>query len=184
MSEGDGLRERDGRQFRFNVLAVPGDGADKASVYIQAALRRVGGRTDASVLEWESLDRRVRAGDFDAAILEMNLAVSRLFFGEAEIGDVGKAFSYELSQGSPIGYANPKVMALLKELRVTFNPFEEDRIYRALWPIFQADVPVTFLYPLLKPTVAHRRVRGLSSPWRADPVWHMEDIWLDERGQR
>jgi len=181
---GNGLRERDGRQFRFNVLAVPGDGADKASVYIQAALRRVGGRTDASVLEWESLDRRVRAGDFDAAILEMNLAVSRLFFGESEISDVGKAFSYELSQGSPIGYANPKVMALLKELRVTFNPFEEDRIYRALWPIFQADVPVTFLYPLLKPTVAHRRVRGLSSPWRADPVWHMEDIWLDERGQR
>ena len=110
----------------------------------------------------------------------MPLEVIRLFFGEAEIGDVGKSYSYALVQGSPIGYLNPKVTALLKQLRVTFNPNEEDRIYRALWPIFQADLPITFLYPLVEPTVAHRRVRGLSSPWRADPVWHMEDLWLED----
>ena len=181
---GEALREQDGRPFRFTVLAVPGDGADKAAVYIQAELRRLGVQMDVSVLEWQSVDRRVRAGDFEAAILEMNLAVSRLFFGEAEIGDVGKAFSYALAQGSPIGYVNPNVTALLKELRVTFNPDEEDQIYRALWPIFQADVPVTFLYALMKPTVAHRRVRGLSSPYRADPVWHMDDLWLEDRGDQ
>ncbi len=25
----------------------------------------------------------------------------------------------------------------------------------------------------------HRRIRGLSSPWRADPVMFMEDLWID-----
>jgi hypothetical protein len=47
-------------------------------------------------------------------------------------------------------------------------------------PLFQADLPVTFLYPMTWTHVVHRRVRGLSTPWRADPVWYMEHLWLDK----
>lgn len=93
-------------------------------------------------------------------------------------GDVGEYES--LVQGSPIGYTNPKVTALLKELRVTFNPNEEDRIYREHWPIFQADLPATFLYPEVDTTVALRRVRGLSSPYRTEAFRHMDDLWLQD----
>ncbi len=175
---GEGLRERDGRPFRFTAVVSAYQGDDKAAVYIQAALRRVGVQMDVTLLDWDAMSGRVRAGEFEAAMLGMPLEVIRLFFGEAEIGDVGKF--YAVVQGSPIGYANPRVTALLKELRVTFNPDEEDRIYRALWAIFQADLPVTFLCLWVATTVAHRRVRGLSSPYRADPVWCMEDLWLED----
>ncbi len=177
--KGEGLRQRGGRPFRFTALATPYHGGDKAAIYIQAGLRRVGIQMDVTVLEWEAMYGRVRAGEFEAAMPVMPLESIRLFFGEAEIGDVGKF--YGVPQRSPIGYANPRVTALLKELRVTFNPDEEDRIYHALWAIFQADLPVTFLNPEVNTTVLHRRVRGLSSPWRADPVWHMEDVWLEDR---
>jgi hypothetical protein len=30
--------------------------------------------------------------------------------------------------------------------------------------------------------VVHRRVRGLSRPGRAHPVWFMEDLWVDDAG--
>ncbi len=180
--KGDGLRRRDGRPFRFTILAAPFEGEDKAAVYIQAGLRRVGIQTDVSVLEWQALARRVYAGEFEAAIFDWPLGQSDVFFGEGEISDVSEVGMRV--QGSPIGYANPKVIALLKQLRVAFNPDEEDRIYRELWPIFNADLPVTFLHPLVQPMVAHRRVRGLSSPWRADPVWHMDDLWLEDRGNQ
>jgi hypothetical protein len=27
--------------------------------------------------------------------------------------------------------------------------------------------------------VAHGRVRGLSSPWRVDPLPHMDELWIE-----
>ncbi len=83
---------------------------------------------------------------------------------------------------SPMGYSNPKVIALLKKAAATMNPDEYDGIYRELWPIFQADMPATFLFHVSLATVADRRIRGLSTPWRADPVQYMDDLWLDDRG--
>ena len=64
------------------------------------------------------------------------------------------------------------------------NPDEYDRIYRELWPIFQADVPARFLFQYNDGTAAHRRLRALSSPYWADPVEHMEDLWLEDRGDQ
>lgn len=60
------------------------------------------------------------------------------------------------------------------------DPDAQDAIYRALWPSLQDDVPITLLYPLAGVFVAHRRVRGLRSPFRSDPVMHAEELWLDD----
>ncbi len=178
--KGEGLRQRGGKPFRFMALATAYQGEDKAAVYIQAGLRRMGIQMDVTVLEWEANFKRVMAGEFEAAIPpSMPLEVgSRVLFGEPESSDA--AVFVGVLRGSPIAYRNPKVTALLKEAGDTLNPDEQDRTYRALWPIFQADLPVTFLYHGVVTTVATRRVRGLSSPWRADPVWHMEDLRLED----
>src|SRR5579859_8262435 len=48
------------------------------------------------------------------------------------------------------------------------DPDEYDRIYKELWPIFQADWPATFLFHASYATVADQRIRGLSTPWHAD----------------
>ena len=42
------------------------------------------------------------------------------------------------------------------------------------------DTPLTVLYPAVWLTVSHERVRGLSSPWRADPIWHAGELWIEE----
>ena len=57
---------------------------------------------------------------------------------------------------------------------------EQDRIYGELTEIFHADVPVTFLYPNVENWVVLRRIRGLSTPFRADPVWNAEHLWIEE----
>ncbi len=59
------------------------------------------------------------------------------------------------------------------------NPDEIDRIYRELWPIFQADLPITGIYPLIHTTVAHRRIRGLSTPYRASLFQAIDEVWLE-----
>src|SRR5579864_2540479 len=86
---GIGLRERDGSPFKFIALVNPNLGGDRAAVYIQAALRRVGVQMDITVLEWEALFRRVMSGEFEAAIPPvMPLDVgSRVLFGERDSSD-------------------------------------------------------------------------------------------------
>lgn len=85
-----------------------------------------------------------------------------------------------LGEGSPIGYVNPKAIELLNAANSTMNPDERDQLYRKLNPILQADLPLTFLFPLIETHVAHRRLKGLSSPHRAEPVWYMEHLWIED----
>ncbi|HYO46015.1 MAG TPA: hypothetical protein VEY33_04940 [Gemmatimonadota bacterium] len=87
-------------------------------------------------------------------------------------------------KNSLLGYANPRVAELLERAAASMNPEERDRIYRELWPIFQEELPMTPLYPARWTHVVHRRVRGLSSPFRADPLWYAEELWLEEEGPR
>ena len=166
---GDGVRDRDGKTFRFTAL-VPLPPDARSAVYIQAQLRRLGILMDFQTMDDAAARQRVKAGEFEAAILIVRSMLDasdghRAWFGE----------------GSPLGYTNPTVLALFAKARASMDPNETDRIYRELMPIFQADLPVTFLYPGGGyTTVAHRRVRGLSSPYRTDPFEHLEELWLED----
>lgn len=159
----DGTRERAGRPFRFTAL-VGGDPA--SAVYIQAQLRAVGVQMDLETMDWSTVRARTRAGDFEAVMMRMNTGPGALsdWFGD----------------GCPFGYANSRVSALIREAQLTADPNDLDRVYRALMPIFQADVPVTFLFPRVFATVAARKLSGLRSPYGADMVYHMEELWLDD----
>ena len=120
-------------------------------------------------LENSLATRRLLAGEFEAAFY--------LFNSEAEhhLGPIRF-----LGEGSPISYVNPKVIEILNAAKSTMNPDERDRSYSGLIPILHADMPLTFLFPLIETHTAHRRIQGLSSPYRAEPVWNMEYLWLED----
>ena len=99
----------------------------------------------------------------------------------AVVGEDGHLGLY--GKDSPFGYANPRVAELLERAAASMNPEERDGIYRELWPIFQAELPMTPLYPARWTHVVHRRVQGLSSPFRTDPLWYAEELWLEEEGR-
>ncbi len=171
--DGDGVRERAGEEFRFTAIVASrvslAASLEKAAVYVQSQLRRVGVQMEIQALENSLAKRRLLAGEFEAAFY--------LFNSEAEHPFGPIRF---LGEGSPISYVNPKVIEILNAAKSTMNPDERDRLYRELFPIFHADMPLTFLFPLMETHVAHRRIQGLSSPYRPDPVWFMEDLWLEE----
>jgi ABC-type transport system substrate-binding protein len=62
----------------------------------------------------------------------------------------------------------------------TADPAARDRIYTRLTEILQTDMPLTFLGPRVNIVFTHRRLQGLRSPWRVDPVWHMDELWLED----
>jgi peptide/nickel transport system substrate-binding protein len=161
--DGDGFRERAGDAFRFELLVSSGE-SRTAAVFIQDQFRRVGVQME--VIELDNHWERVLDADFDASILPVHPA-----------GGLGHDVYF--GSESVLGYNNSTVVGLLGEAAATLNPDEVDRIYRQLMPVFEEDIPITSLYPDVRTTVAHRRVRGLSSPYRAEPVWHVDDMWLE-----
>lgn len=167
---GDGVRERAGEEAKFTMLAGGGgilSGLEPA-VYIQEQLRRVGIQMDIRHVDRRVSNATFRAGEFDAAIRSLDndpVSLLRLsWFGE----------------GSPIGYNNPVLVKLLRKLEFTMDPETQDRVYRELWEILSTDMPVTFLFGWPETFAAHRRLQGLSSPYRSNPITYMEELWLEE----
>lgn len=163
---GDGVREQEGKEFRFTAIVPATGGWEHVSVYVQEQLRRVGVRMGVQTLESGIVFGRVEAGEFEAAFMPISNASWWLqqYFGEH----------------SPLGYENAEVVEFIDRLQVTADPDARDRIYGELMQIFRADMPVTFLFPWVVTHFVHRRIQGLSSPYRTDPVRYMEDLWLEE----
>ena len=162
----DGVREREGREFRFTALVGSLHENREIAVYIQDQLRRVGVAMDIQTLPNLDVFARIESGKFEAALSTFPVPgfLWRLHFGERY----------------PLGYENAELVTLVDQMDGSLDPETEDRIYRELAEIFRADMPVTFLFPYVRTTLAHRRLRGLSSPWRADPVVFMEELWLED----
>ncbi len=166
-SDGDGIRDKNGAAFRFTALVHPAPGFDRMAVYIQASLRRVGVAMDIQPLDGIALRDRLRSGNYDAALTRSALPEIWL---PVVFGPKGH-----------LGYRNPELIALIERLSRTADPVRRDEIHSAMTRIFQADVPVTFLLPEVWTAFANRRIKGLSSPWRTDPVMFMEYLWLEDR---
>ncbi len=165
-TDGDGIRDRDGKPFRFVLLSTNAEAGDRMAVLAQAQLRRIGIQADLQVVHSNVLDNRVRDGDFDAVIF-------RRFPGGQERGPI-RYFGPE----SPIGYHAPGVVAALQAADTTLDPAAVDALYRRAWPILSADVPITFIPRGGMPTVAHRRVRGIDGD-HIDPAGSAERLWIE-----
>jgi peptide/nickel transport system substrate-binding protein len=153
----DGVRENNGREFRFSLLVSPEQ--TLAAVYIQDQFRKVGIRMEIVTLDESVLRARKRLGEFDACLFY-------IYFG-----DPGEDYG---------GYANPEFKRLLENVLLASIPDEKDIAFRKLWPIFRTDMPFTFLYPRVTFNIVHRRIRGLKSPNRTNPAMFMEQLWIEE----
>ena len=165
--DGDGVREREGKAARFTALVSTMPQFVEIGVYVQDQLRRVGVRMDVQYGDNGMILEKTRTGNFDAAFT---------FFVPGE----SNWFQRYFSEDFPLGYRNAEVLNLIDRAKTTGDPDAEDHIYRRLSEIFREDVPITLLFPRVEYTFVHRRIRGLSSPWRGNPVAHMEYLWLED----
>jgi peptide/nickel transport system substrate-binding protein len=168
-NDGDGIRERDGQTLHFTALVISSfENYERIAVQIQDQLHQVGVRMDIQVGEMAVVLKKMESGEFEAVFcpIRFSLFLQRQF-----------SFGYQ-----ELGYSNVEVIKLIDRLVTTAAPNAADDIYQQLSEIFLTDLPVTFLFPAGATCIVHRRVKGLISPWRADPVAHMEHLWLEDDG--
>lgn len=168
--DGDGVREQGDTAFRFTALVV-GWARGGTAVLVQEQLRQVGVKMELRPMERGQARERMLAGEFEAAFASYD-------------NNPGSLQRIRLGAGAPLGYENVEVARLVDEAAATAVPEEVDRIYRRMTEILRADIPVTFLFPRVWVVFAHRRLAGLRSPWKADPVWYMDELWVEEGAKR
>ncbi len=166
-SDGDGIRERDGREARFALLARRGryPAAEALALLIQDQLQRVGVSTEIRSMAGGLARDAIRSGDFDAAISWLvdqdPLDVLEEWFGEP----------------LPFGYYDAEAAHLLEAIGAEPDPNAQDTLYSRINEIFRRDMPVTFLFPGLENNASHRRIQG----FHPNLFLHFaEELWIEE----
>jgi peptide/nickel transport system substrate-binding protein len=165
-ADGDGIRDRGGVPFYFNLVATPGSDWEHMAVMIKEYLARVGVEMEIFALVPPVARARWASGDMGARLWRQTLSPG--------------ALRNLLGAESNIGYRNPRIPPLIDSLETRLEPLEQARLHRALTEILREDVPVTFLMPRVVTVAAHRRVGGLGSPFKVFPSRHMEELWIEE----
>ena len=167
-SDGDGVRERDGTEFSFEIIVE--NRYEPVAVYVQHMLGEVGVEVEVGVLDRSVLRERTRAAEFEVA---MNYFV-------VSPDAPGAGLDILFGENSLIGYRNPRVGELVSDALEATTPEALDVIYQELAPIIKDEQPVTFLILGTEIYVAHKRVNGLSSPFRANPIRNAGHFWIED----
>lgn len=164
----NGVREKGQQEFRFTAIVdrTIGLDLDKAAVFIQDQLKRVGIRMEIQELQG-TLRTRFRSGDFEAV------------FGKFQNSPIAGAGHLSiLGDNSPMGYENPEMIRLLNQAKNEPDLEKRITIFKEIMPIYKADFPMTILFPETSAFIAHKKVRGLEEC--SDPTWFMEYLWIEE----
>ena len=161
-----GVRERDGKPFRFTAIAQKLLDLDDAAVYVQAQLKRLGIEMEIRLLDSSLLFQRAVTGDYEAAF-------AKLLTGWGP----GNGPENILAAA---GYADSRFHHLADRLRNPLDPGLEEQAYAELTQLLQDDAPATFLYPRVYTTAADRHVRGLEyTAYPGDPTGCMDELSLE-----
>ncbi len=164
-----GVLEKNGRRLEFSCLVMAEDAINvTAAIHVQDQLRDLGVDMRLVPLEPGVLNERADRGDFDAILGEVLTRYSGLV--------------RRFGPGSFLGYRNERADRLLEEMERTLDPDLSDGLYADLSTILIRDMPMTALFPDYEMHVVHRRIAGLSSPFRSVALRHMEELWIDDDG--
>ena len=135
------------------------------AVYIQEQLRRVGIQIEISTFDRAFLRRKV----FDEKELEAAIGTWRWY----DLFDLR-------GKGNVTGYDNSEIFRLRDAAWETIDQDKVDEYLRQVWRIFAADMPLTYLHPVVEYTAAHRRVKGMGNNSLSDPFAGIDRLWLED----
>jgi peptide/nickel transport system substrate-binding protein len=172
----DGILERDGKPFSFEIITNQNKEREKSAVLIQRRLKDVGIQVNIRAIEWASfISRFIKTGDFDVVVLGWGLGL-----------DPDQYNIWHSSQQAPgqfnfIGYNNPEIDKLLEQGRLELNPDKRMKIYHEFARVLLEDSPIVYLSAGYGLTAIHKRVKGIDSP--APPAgvgWNSETWYIPE----
>lgn len=175
-TDGDGVRDRHGIPFRFELLSTPRSEWRDVAAIVQANLAEVGVQVRPTVRDQAALIPRVTGPDrrFDAVLLGWARDVQLDDRDLWACDQLGQPFQFA-------GYCNPELDLVLDRMRLTPERGRLRALIRQYHEMLAADQPYTFLYYVDKIDLHRRWVGGLEMDSRGD--WAGVSRWwiLPER---
>jgi peptide/nickel transport system substrate-binding protein len=141
-TNGDGVVDRGGVPFRFELLTNAGNARRaKAVIIIQAMLKGVGVDAQVAQVESNAFFERMRKRDYRAALSGWSAG---LFVDPIEIwhsDQPGHRYEFNFT-----GYSNPEADALMEEGMRTADPAAANEIWKRLQQVIHDDQPYTYLF--------------------------------------
>lgn len=138
----DGILEKDGKLFEFNLITNSGNPIRKSILTIvQSYWRKIGVKCNTQVFEWAVfLKDFVNSLKFDALVLGWSMGT-----------DPDLYQLWHSSQAGPrqlnfVGYQNPEADRLIVTIRQEYDKAKQIQLTRKLHRLIARDQPYTFLY--------------------------------------
>jgi peptide/nickel transport system substrate-binding protein len=156
-SDGDGILDKGGQRFEFELLANQGNEVrSKTAEIIQRRLAEVGISVKIRIIEWAAFIKEfINKRRFDAVILGWTIPM------DPDLYDVWHSSKTGPSELNFISYKNDEVDVLLEKGRSTFDRDERKRCYDRIQEILAEDQPYIFLYVPDALPIFNARIHGI-----------------------
>jgi len=156
-SDGDGLLDRGGTPFVFEIITNQGNEVRaKCAEIIQRRLADIGITAKIRVIEWAAfINEFINKKRFDATILGWSITL------DPDLYDVWHSSKTEPGGLNFVSFKNEEVDELLEKGRGTFNQEERKRYYDRIQEILAEEQPYTFLYVPDALPIISSRFRGI-----------------------
>jgi len=170
-ANGDGVLEKDGKPFEFEILTNQGNETrQKCAEIIQRQLKEVGITVKIRIVEWSAfVTEFINKRRFDAAILGWTIPP------DPDAYDVWHSSKTAPEELNFVSYKNAEVDEMLEKGRSTFDQKERKKYYDRFQEILAQDQPYTFLYVPDELIIISNRIRGVE-PAPAG-IGHNFDKW-------
>ncbi len=156
-SNGDGMLDRDGVSFEFEIITNQGNELRaKCAEIIQERLADIGITVTIRIIEWAAfINEFINKKKFDATILGWNITL------DPDLYDVWHSSKTRPGELNFVSFKNDEVDGLLEQGRSTFDQEERKKCYYRIHEILAEEQPYTFLYvPDALPMIS-ARFRGI-----------------------
>jgi peptide/nickel transport system substrate-binding protein len=172
-SNGDGIRDKDGQKFEFELLHVHGSSvAVQFAQLMQEECGKAGIRVNIRQLESSTFFERMDKSDFVAAILGWRLDL------DPDVFD-----TFHSSMAPPNGlnygsYSNARVDSLLVAGRREFDLATRERIYHQVHRLIADDQPYTFVNTVPDKRPIAKKIHGVKFAWSGPyDFWPGASYW-------
>ena len=172
-TDGDGVIDKDGKPFRFDLLTNSEDPFRRnVTVMIQEQLKRVGIDARPTTLEFNSMIGPLSTQEFDAVMMLLSLSTDMDLSYYFHTRGIENAYNWG-------AYSNPEVDALIDEIAAEMEPDQNRERFRKLQEILQEEQPMTLLYHALRLSAARSSLRDVNpnviSPFANLANWRLVD---------
>ena len=153
--DGDGIRDRDGVKFEFELLITASNIAQQFAQLLQESCRKVGVVVRIRQLEGATFFDRIDSGQFDACALAWQLDP------DPDVYDTFHSSMVPPKGLNHVFYSNARVDSLLEAGRREFDRERRASIYHAIHREMHRDPPYTFVNTVPEKRPISRRIHGV-----------------------